>query len=274
MYISKKHFEDIATFNDIIGNLHGDALPANPKYRDNLESQVKIVRSEIGELEDAMESLIGMIFTGEKPSQEVYDLVRDGLADVLVTGSGLAHRLGFDEDNLVGMTEVFECSWLPSDRPQGTYRFDQLPLWAVPRIDFFLSWFDEGIQLLQNASLDEYEDAAGAVVCRVLRIFYWVNMIARCIGCDLEADLEAVNSNNMAKFSATKEQSDKTIAKFAGIDVVVEAEFRDDGYVVHVVKENNSADIALQSEYPAGKLVKPVGFSKVILPKMEIPDIV
>lgn len=97
------NFTDVSAFNELIGNGKGAATA------DQMAKQLQLIGSEFGELCFELNSMIDIIKCGHLDNDEssqayVASLerfrtgVRDGIADVLVTTYGLAHRMGIDAD--------------------------------------------------------------------------------------------------------------------------------------------------------------------------------
>lgn len=90
-------FSKIAMFNTLIGNTNAASL-------EGLRAQFEMVREEFDETEEAIRHL-ELIATGEYNAEELggfgycpQTALRDGIADVLVTVYGLAHRAGINAD--------------------------------------------------------------------------------------------------------------------------------------------------------------------------------
>lgn len=93
----KSPFSKIAMFNTLIGN-------SNSATIQGLRAQFEMVREEFDETEEAIKHL-ELIASGEYNAEELggFDYcpmtaLRDGIADVLVTTYGLAHRAGINAD--------------------------------------------------------------------------------------------------------------------------------------------------------------------------------
>lgn len=100
---NKTNFTDVSAFNELIGNAAGAATA------DQMAKQLQLIESEFGELCFKLNSMIDIIkcdhLDNDESSQAYVDSlerfrtgVRDGIADVLVTTYGLAHRMGIDAD--------------------------------------------------------------------------------------------------------------------------------------------------------------------------------
>jgi len=94
----KTAFQKIAHFNELIGNSR--SMPTSQQLR----VQFEMIREEFCELEQALSDFEAMQ-RGDYCAEELGGIgynplteMRDGIADVLVTTYGLAHRLGVDAD--------------------------------------------------------------------------------------------------------------------------------------------------------------------------------
>lgn len=97
---NKTNFTDVCAFNTLIGNDFGGARSDARALR----RQFELIRSELNELDTAIRHL-ELLEDGEYTPEELGGIgyspfveVRDGIADVLVTTYGLAHRMGIDAD--------------------------------------------------------------------------------------------------------------------------------------------------------------------------------
>lgn len=109
---NKTCFQKIAHFNELIGNEKSGFA--------NLKQQFEMIREEFIELEAALERFVvgcGLVDSGDYTPEEVFGIggcatglieVRDGMADVVVTVGGLAHRLGVDID--ADLEEVYQSN--------------------------------------------------------------------------------------------------------------------------------------------------------------------
>lgn len=97
----KTAFEKIAYFNELIGN--GKSMAAN----EQIDVQFAMIVEELDELREALEEYTEARDRCDKHGNDgadVYDAeqafiaCRDGIADVLVTVYGLAHRMGVNAD--------------------------------------------------------------------------------------------------------------------------------------------------------------------------------
>lgn len=96
-------FKEISHFNELIGNRRWTGT-------DEIRGQLAMIREEFDELSESLERLcagLDGISAGDCRPEECFGSggyrngllpVRDGIADVLVTTYGLAHRLGVDAD--------------------------------------------------------------------------------------------------------------------------------------------------------------------------------
>lgn len=101
---NKTNFTDVCAFNELIGNAFG-AADVKAALR-----QLELIESEFHELKSAMLDYSKgeqSLRDGDYQPEEVYGIggtaniireIRDGIADVLVTTYGLAHRMGIDAD--------------------------------------------------------------------------------------------------------------------------------------------------------------------------------
>ena len=101
---NKTNFTDVSAFNELIGNAAG-AADVFAAMR-----QLELIESEFIELKTAMLDYVKgeqSLRDGDYTPEEVYGVggvsniireIRDGVADVLVTTYGLAHRMGIDAD--------------------------------------------------------------------------------------------------------------------------------------------------------------------------------
>lgn len=76
------NFEKVAYFNSLIGNAKGNL--ESPDW-EQLEAQFDIIRQEFEEMEASIKA-------------RDIKMLRDDIADVLVTTYGMAHRSGYDAD--------------------------------------------------------------------------------------------------------------------------------------------------------------------------------
>lgn len=84
-------FKEISHFNELIGNKLGAA--------GNIDAQWQMVKEEFDELGDALHARHDAVLNGDTArANGLLRDVRDGIADVLVTTCGLAHRMGIDAD--------------------------------------------------------------------------------------------------------------------------------------------------------------------------------
>jgi predicted HAD superfamily Cof-like phosphohydrolase len=100
------NFKDVSAFNELIGNAQGDARIDAKKLR----KQYDLIQSEMQELDLAIVDfeLASKVLDGWPEGvsdqadiddfEEAKNQIRDGIADVLVTTYGLAHRMGIDAD--------------------------------------------------------------------------------------------------------------------------------------------------------------------------------
>lgn len=96
------NFEKVARFNDLIGNRKGD--PLDPDW-DALERQAALVLEEVHETLDAI-------------ATRDLKALRDGIADILVTAYGLAHRTGVDANADFDKVDVSNMSKFCKDRDE------------------------------------------------------------------------------------------------------------------------------------------------------------
>lgn len=101
---NKTNFTDVCAFNELIGNPMGGADSSQ------VAKQFALIESEFEELRVAVLAYCqGMdaVKKGDYTAEEVFGAgghqtglieIRDGIADVLVTTYGLAHRMGIDAD--------------------------------------------------------------------------------------------------------------------------------------------------------------------------------
>lgn len=102
---NKTNFTDVCAFNELIGNGFGQA------NLEQIKRQIELIESEFKELIDGYKAMAkASAHLAEALSDEELALarseieeariaVRDGIADVLVTTYGLAHRMGIDADS-------------------------------------------------------------------------------------------------------------------------------------------------------------------------------
>lgn len=94
----KTAFEKIAHFNELIGN------GRNMAQAEQLKVQFEMIREEFEELEGVLDAYLSFNWALCAPEERgdagehMLTHIRDGIADVLVTTYGLAHRLGVDAD--------------------------------------------------------------------------------------------------------------------------------------------------------------------------------
>lgn len=101
---NKTNFTDVCAFNELIGNGFGAASI------EQIDRQIQLIESEFTELLKGFDRLkqaaewMGRV-SGElevgvaaKERDDAVIEIRDGIADVLVTTYGLAHRMGIDAD--------------------------------------------------------------------------------------------------------------------------------------------------------------------------------
>lgn len=107
---NKTAFEKIAYFNTLIGNDNAASV-------EGLVQQFEMIREEFDELSDAIElyaSACHRCEVGGNDGSDVaeataaFDQIRDGIADVLVTTFGLAHRAGIHADQ--DLQRVYESN--------------------------------------------------------------------------------------------------------------------------------------------------------------------
>lgn len=96
--MNKTQFQKIAHFNTLIGN-------SNACTAAGFRAQFEMIREEFEELGQALiayEAAIGLDdhdgSAAEYTGAAAFKEMRDGIADVLVTTYGLAHRMGVDAD--------------------------------------------------------------------------------------------------------------------------------------------------------------------------------
>lgn len=101
---NKTNFTDVCAFNELIGNPFGGAnVPQLVKQFDLIRSEFEEMRVAISALEDAANQLATArteeeILMAQQDRDAAVIEIRDGIADVLVTTYGLAHRMGIDAD--------------------------------------------------------------------------------------------------------------------------------------------------------------------------------
>lgn len=94
---NKTNFTDVSAFNELIGNASGAANV------EQIRKQLELIRSEFQELEYAVCKFEHLELQTDHEGYEATKVdaiteIRDGIADVLVTTYGLAHRMGIDAD--------------------------------------------------------------------------------------------------------------------------------------------------------------------------------
>lgn len=101
---NKTNFTDVCAFNELIGNPMGAAdLRQVRKQLDLIASEFKELSDGVAMLENASEWMASVAEEHElseavKARDSAVMEIRDGIADVLVTTYGLAHRMGIDAD--------------------------------------------------------------------------------------------------------------------------------------------------------------------------------
>lgn len=101
---NKTNFTDVCAFNELIGNRMGEAdLHQVRKQLDLIASEFKELSEGVAQLENASEWMAAVaeeqeLVVATKARDEAIREIRDGIADVLVTTYGLAHRMGIDAD--------------------------------------------------------------------------------------------------------------------------------------------------------------------------------
>lgn len=101
---NKTNFTDVCAFNELIGNPFGAAnLHQVRKQFDLIRSEFDELEGAICDLENASEHMavakIGDDLECATTNRDAAIIeIRDGIADVLVTTYGLAHRMGIDAD--------------------------------------------------------------------------------------------------------------------------------------------------------------------------------
>jgi len=97
-------FQKISKFNALIGNPVGS--------RNGLRQQFDMIKEEFEELEKALTAYENLAneegLVGADEYAAVVTELRDGMADVVVTTGGLAHRLGVDID--ADLEEVYQSN--------------------------------------------------------------------------------------------------------------------------------------------------------------------
>lgn len=101
---NKTNFTDVCAFNELIGNGFGKAdVHAAMRQLELIESEMRELHSAMARYADGTVS----VNSGDYTPEEVFGTggftdaireIRDGIADVLVTTYGLAHRMGIDAD--------------------------------------------------------------------------------------------------------------------------------------------------------------------------------
>lgn len=117
----KTAFQKIAHFNELIGNC------ASMSDGQQLQVQFDMIKEEFEELGIALETYLSAVARCDEHGTIVADVyeaqvaafvaIRDGIADVLVTTFGLAHRLGVDADADLEAVQVSNMSKFVDSEP-------------------------------------------------------------------------------------------------------------------------------------------------------------
>jgi len=240
-----------ARFNLIGGN------PAATADTSQEEIEARI-RHQAGLISEEAEETLTALMAGDKNE------VRDGLADLLVTVSGLFHRAYPTEAH----SWEFDTFLIPGPV---FYPTETLML-CINSISNIGAAFKQIAHEGREIDKDQLRQA-----CYHLMTF--INLFASICGIPLEQDHAAVSLSNLSKFDIDLANADLSAAKYEALGLKVEIRNVDyDGVSYHVVvcAEDQEVDGKF---YPKGKILKSINFQEpsfeeasIVLPVLEKKD--
>lgn len=219
-----------------------------------LRRQVGLVASEHREL------------TEEGLAAQDTTLVRDGVADVLVTIDGLYHRVGLEYPAQLHSADSF-----PEVRED---QIISVVNGAITGSTIALNMLDELGQQLEIYRIGDAEgqDMPFPAGIALQQVNLWSNVIlvamhsiGHALRFDLIEDQNTVFASNMSKFTQDLEVANQGVAKYAALNVPAEVfEVHADGEIYYVVKcTADGPMVGLDGgDYSPGKILKGVGFHK------------
>lgn len=216
--------------------------------------QIGLVRSEFNELTDE----------GMTPQNTT--LVRDGVADVIVTIDGLYHRLGLayplDIHNPIHFPLIPEQAI--TAEVEGALTSTYIGLNAIEALVHQLEIYELA------ESRGERLQAPASVIVQQINV--WANCIllsmhaiAYALHFDLIVDQQTVYASNMSKFTQDPEVAERGVAKYAALEVPAAVfPIEADGETFYVVKCTAEGPIKGTDggDYSPGKILKGVDFHK------------
>lgn len=255
-----------SAFNQNLGVLIGinarlNEVAGNPAFSADLaEDEVHArIRHQCGLIvEEAEETLQGL-------SAGDVELVRDGLADVLVTVTGLLHRAYPTEKH----TWEFDKALFPGPV---YYPTETLSL-AINSLSNYGASFKKISQGEMAIDMDELRQACFHLVT-------FVQLFATITGIPLFEDHAAVSRSNMSKFDTDRETAELTVAKYAalGIDVEIrETVYGETNYFVVVSAKDQEVEMFATDgtsngirQFPKGKFLKSVNYQEPVYCEAEV----
>ena len=216
--------------------------------------QIGLVRSEYNELTDE----------GITPQNST--LVRDGVADVIVTIDGLYHRLGLAYPHHIHNPDNFEL--IPETtivaEVEGSLTSTYIALNAIEALVKELEIY--GLA----ESRGEILQFPAAVIMQQINLYANVvllcmHQIAYALHFDLLEDQRTVYASNMSKYTQDPAVAEQGVAKYAALDVPAGVfPVETDGETYYVVKCTAEGPIKGNDggDYSPGKILKGVDFHK------------
>lgn len=249
-----QHFPLNAKFNAVGGNPAPTQGLSLVEVITRAKRQTGLVRSEYNELTDE----------GITPQNST--LVRDGVADVIVTIDGLYHRLGLAYPTAVHNPDNFEL--IPEAtivaEVEGSLTSTYIALNAIEAL----------IKELEIYSLAESRGEIlqfpAAVIVQQINLYANVvllsmHQIAYALHFDLLEDQRTVYASNMSKYTQDPAVAEQGVAKYAALDVPAGVfPVETDGETYYVVKCTAEGPIKGNDggDYSPGKILKGVDFHK------------
>lgn len=254
LFSEGQHFALNARFNSVGGNpapaagftLHDVVLRA--------QRQIDLVRSEYNELTDE----------GVTPQNTT--LIRDGVADVIVTIDGLYHRLGLAYPHHIHDPVHFEL--IPetniSAEVEGALTSAYIALNVIDSLVVELARYSgaqdrgEALQLPASVLMQQINVWANCILLSMHAIGYALHF-------DLIEDQRTVYASNMSKFTQDPAVAEQGVAKYAALEVPAGVfPIEVDGeqfYVVKCIAEGPIKGLC-GGDYSPGKILKGVNFHK------------
>lgn len=251
-----KHFELNRLINEIPGNV---SVYGTSEVIPTAIRQHRIANEELKA--EAATALIELTEMEMLPSDDITDwpqfiLLRDGLADTIVTYDGLAILLGLDVSRCYDRTShEDEFSTLPwSERVQAA-----MALWAhvvIPTHDMLGSMF-------RAAKLTPHVYNHRVVSDLVALVISYAEQASRIMGIDVDADQETVYQSNISKFDTDLSIANLGLRRYLdkGIPAAI---FPNEvnGTTYYVIKVTQDHTDENGKDYTRGKFLKGINFKE------------